>query len=184
MKISRKADWYKLFNLNIFNRTIVLDTNNSSEIKYEDIKNKKWCIRNMREYNAPFYEIDFGYLMNIINCNLKDIQIAEKAPDEHIIIQGNYKGNFAEVTFEKEAMGILTRADNYRLKPWKRISRLQLIDIIGYENVNYMNELIEIFCAKENSTDINDNPVIEFSYYSKPIGILNKRLIIWEIRHY
>ena len=186
MRIYNKSEWYELFNANLFNRTLMYTQDEFIKLDVEESKNKIWCIRNTKIANAPFEEVKYLRLLIMIaqkELN-KDEQIAEKAPDESIIIQGNYRGDLAEITFEKEAMGILLRAKDFYKKPWKQISRLQLIDIIGYESINYMNELIEIYNAKENSTNINDAPIIEFSYYDKPVGIHNKRLIIWEIRHY
>ncbi|NIU83358.1 MAG: hypothetical protein GWN64_07725 [Candidatus Thorarchaeota archaeon] len=145
--------------------------------------NKLWCLRSTSRPGSNFTEIGTIKLICKIGQGKlsKDTIITEKAPDDEIIVQGNYRGDFAEITFEKEAMGVLTRAPDYQYKPWKTISRLELQTLIGYENINYMNELIEMF---SEGTWVENNPIIEFSYYNKPVGIHNHPLIIWEIRHY
>jgi hypothetical protein len=108
--------------------------------------------------------------------------VAIQAPDEFIKIQGNYNGLNAEVTLDKRPMGDQTRDPNYQFNPWKNISRLQLRDIIGISNINKLDELVEAFSP--DSMLIKNNPIIEFSVYTKPIGVLKENMIIWEIRHY
>lgn len=186
MRIYNKEDWYKLFNLNLFNRTLMFTKKQFLKLSPKERYYKYWCIRNVKKSGAPFYQLDLdGVVKYMNNKEDKDSQIAEKAPDDYIIVQGNYRGDFAEVTFEKEAMGILLRAKDFYKKPWKKLSRLQFQSIIGYENISYMNELLEVYQKRKNNYSlIDDNPIIEFSYYDRPVGILNKRLIIWEVRHY
>jgi hypothetical protein len=104
---------------------------------------------------------------------------SEKAPDDAIIVQGNLMGNLAELTFAHDAMGTLSRSSDPKDWFWPQYSLLQLRVILGE---SYYERLMDLYEAViDGPTHI---PVIEFSLYSKPVGIHRERMIIWEIRDY
>jgi hypothetical protein len=109
--------------------------------------------------------------------NRKEYMVTECAPDHKIIVQGNYTGQLAEVTFKKKPMGVLSRSADPKDWKWERLSRLQLWHAVGREFYEFLNEIVEKFGE-------DAYPVVEFSLYGAPVGILQVPWIIWEVRHY
>lgn len=176
----RKRLWYKLFNSDLFNRTRTLLP---VEFKRQvDKLSGVWCVRYTKKSGQKFTcSKNLAALMKMVEHIPDDqYQLAEQAPDDAIVIQGNYNRLHIDVTFDKKPMGTLLRAKKF--KPWKRISKLTLQQYIGYENIRLFDDYLEMYEQDNTSNDIKYSPVIEFSYYNRPVGTLKKRLIVWEIR--
>lgn len=105
----------------------------------------------------------------------KNSIVSEQAPDDHILVQGEYDGTWARVSFEKTPMRFAFQ------KSSQEIRRVQLMGLIGRERYDQLEAVLEAF---NPTVDIYKNPVLEFSVYSRPVGLYGEDMIIWEVRNY
>lgn len=60
------------------------------------------------------------------------------------------------------------------------IATLFLRTTIGYDNLAWLNHLMDIY----EGADQSSSAVVEFTYFSVPVGALNQQMVIWEVRSY
>jgi len=173
--ISWKGGWYKIFHTGIYNRTAIFPKKDLIEKSKSYSDNTYFCYRNPKIPGAKFICFQKEKAINKLEEFDDSYMISERAPNKSIIIQGEYDGEHAEVSFIKEPMRFALQKERIR------ISRVQLIDLITYENYRLIDEIHEVHCT---SNTLGYLPIVEFSYYSEPIGINHENLIIWEIRNY
>jgi hypothetical protein len=174
VRVSSKRQWYEIQATGLFNTTF-----NSSVEEYRRRAldwplDKIFCIRTMGAGGGlftcrPNWEMTKLIETPAIKPLWSQIRISEQAPDDAIIVQGEYNGTVARISFEKTPMRFAFQQSSHE------ISRLQLLGILGYWRYKYLEDLLDAFDA---------GAVLEFSLYSKPVGIHHERMIIWEIRHY
>jgi hypothetical protein len=193
MRVNTKQDWYRYFNTDIFNRTRtwpVLDFLKFART-YSGDRLKEFALRNQKVVGGRLYIFSFQEMLEVYKaiivfgqyckngCHLicsfrqmiAEFIVSEVAPDDNILVQGNWNGDVADLSFDKHVMRIIPD------DKWiKNLSRLQLIGLIGYENYLTIEEL--------RSLADRDDAVIEFSLYDKGVGIHQEELICWEIRNY
>lgn len=184
--IKNKQEWYKYFQTTIFNRPNNYPVSTFLK-KCKQIPENEYALRSISKIGGGKFIVfpskNFickHILENAEFQNDSAYQVTEKMPDDKIIIQGNYDGIVAEVTTAKQPMGVLTRSPRYEDWHWPVMPRVQLKEILGVW-WEYLNDVHDAFSC---SLDVKYSPVIEFSYYSYPVGIHREPFIIWEIRNY
>ena len=101
--------------------------------------------------------------------------VCEQAPDDHIMVQGEYDGCCAEVSFKKTPMRFALQQERIHM------SRVAFIGLVGYERYRYIDDVHQQYYE---GNDLNDRPVVEFSIYDRRVGCFHKDIIIWEVRNY
>jgi hypothetical protein len=176
--IKNKKEWYKLFNNDVcFNRPAAYSLEEFLKVHKKYDFQKIFCFRNAAVTGAPFVCMPkWEALFRIKEKTFqKPYFICEQMPDEHIMVQGEYDGLCANISFKQTPMRFALQQERIE------ISRLQLLDLVGYTKYNMLNEFIEKY-NPEN--DLKHRAVIEFSFYDCPVGVFEKDYIIWEIRNY
>ena len=167
-----KSEWYRYFNSGIFNTTRSW-SGQDFVTQSKEIPDALFGIRStaharkhivIQDKNATVYELLHWKSMG----QLDTVRVFLKAPDEAIVLQGEFDGINVEATTCQKIMRHALEEERLIL------SRFQLRHKIGWEAYQ---ELIEW-------SDLYPGHVIEFSYYSQPVGVHNKPLVIWEIRKY
>jgi hypothetical protein len=172
MRVRNKKEWYALQKARIFNTTWNGSVQEFAAAIATWPVDKIFCIRTMGGGGGEFTCKPKVELMQDLaerKIEWKNFKISEQAPDDAIQVQGEFDGEVACITFEKIPMRLAFRKSEIT------VSRVQLLGLIGYEYYRYLKELLE---------DFEPGAVVEFSLYSRPVGIFKERMIIWEIRHY
>jgi hypothetical protein len=168
MQLVNKKQWYKIYFADTFNRTLSLSISEFQK-RYEQLPDRIYALRHQTRAQEPFI---LGSKQQILEkcCNVRDTEyfVTEKAPDEHILVQGEYDGLYATITFDKDVMR------NAFLRNKHNIGKLQLRLLLGDEYYSLLQRLSERYV----------DHVIEFSLYDRCVGIKSQRMIIWEIRKY
>lgn len=168
MEITSKQLWYKIYFADTYNRTISLSISEFKQ-QFDKLPERLYALRNIRGSMQPFIlGSKTEIFQKISQIKQEDYLVSEKAPDDLIIIQGEYDGLSCRVTFDKSVMREAFSKDNHH------ISKLQLRLILGDE----------YYCLLQRLSMKFTDHVIEFSLYSRPVGIKSQRMIIWEIRKY
>jgi hypothetical protein len=197
--IESKKEWYRLFNANIFNKP----QNWSLEVFLRDYEagvsnTGQYGLRNTRRTGATFVVDDavviYNYVKSLLTLNPKEgyvlntpkgvilphevdeYCVSEKAPDDIIVVQGEFDGFHGRVSTVKTPMRYAFQEEEILIS-----SRAQLISYTGYE---YYRKIMDTLELVDQSWDYYDRHVVEFSIYSKPVGIFNENMIIWELRKY
>ena len=171
LNFKNKRTWYKLFNSDCWNRTVKYPV--SVFLNAFDLLPVKsiYCLRNILKSGAKFVCSNKYFIRHMIDDDREitdsNYIVAVKAPDEHIIVQGHYDGLQAEVSTKKDALRFIQ--DDFKL-----ISRMGLMNLVGYHNYKKLDNLVHDY---SDSIFLKDRPVIEFSLYSKPVGIHKEKLI-------
>jgi hypothetical protein len=181
MRFDCKAQWFRYYGL--WNR--VKRWSHDEFLEGNPPEGDKYAIRKIAGQSGKFEVGDREHIRRILTEMgaeaRKEFSIATCAPDDHIVVQGNYDGTVAEVTFIKKTMGELSRSRDPAEHRWTQISRLQLLGIVGRELYDVLEGLIEVY---GEGTDVRNNPVVEFSLYDIPMGVDSMPYVIWEVRHY
>ncbi len=180
MKIRNKREWYKIQAMEVFNTTQNFSVTDFLKRAHEFPSTKMFCART-KVAGGGFFRCFTNEKMVRFLTHLPAhwdpswIQISEQAPDDAIVVQGEYNGEWARVTFEKTPMRFALQ------KSSAEISRVQLLGLIGPHHYRVLEKILEDF---NPTMDLSQNPVIEFSVYSRPVGMFNEAMIIWEVRNY
>lgn len=121
----------------------------------------------------------------------------ESAPDDLLVIQGEVtlETGFMEVRYStlKKPMRIaLAEGQKVVRGLAARVLLRHYLDDLDYETLNEMLDtyrLLESFrdLPVENPYTLDDpktRVTVEFSVWSRPVGHLNRRMVVWEIRNY
>ncbi len=176
VKVSTKRDWYVLQRAKVFNTTQNFSVPDFLKEEGKYSAEKIFCFRTQRAGGGAFVCMPKTEAVKQARAGKwKDSIVSEQAPDDAIQVQGEYNGTWARVTFVKRPMRFAFQESS------EEISRMQLLGLIGRESYQQLEDIITTF----NPTDCLDkNPVVEFSLYSKPVGLFSEHLIIWEVRNY
>ncbi len=176
MKISTKREWYKIQRSGIFNITKAYTPEEFLRIHKQYARKKMFCFRTMGEGGGKFVCMTAGQAVKEIRQGLwTNSLLSEQAPDDAIVVQGEYDGVQARITFEKTPMRFAFAVSS------QEVTRGELIGIIGWDLYRQLDGILEDF---NPSTNMDLNPVIEFSVYSKVVGTYAERMIVWEVRNY
>lgn len=197
--IPSKRDWYRLFNANIFNKT----RNFGLEEFLKDYDAGLSCegqfgLRNTRRTGATFVVDDaiviYNYVKSLLTLNPRagyaldtpsgqilphevgEYCVSEKAPDDAIIVQGEFDGFHGRVTTVQKPMRYAFPEEETLIS-----SRTQLIAYTGYDVYRRIMDVLEMV---DQTWDYYDRHIVEFSLYDRPVGIYDEPLIIWELRKY
>lgn len=111
----------------------------------------------------------------IAGTPIAHLRVYEGAPDDAIIVQGEYDGLHARLSYAKTMMRLIHPDE------WFNTSRGGLLAIVGYENYVKLNDMLDAYNA---SVFVNEGHVVEFSLYSRAVGVFDEEMIIWEVRRY
>lgn len=176
MQVSAKRDWYALQRSGVFNTTANFSVPDFLKEEGKYPAEKIFCFRTQRAGGGAFVCMPKTEAVKQARTGKwKDSIVSEQAPDEAIQVQGEYNGTWARVTFVKRPMRFAFQESS------EEISRMQLLGLIGKEHYDQLESVLDAF---NPTADANKNPVVEFSLYSKPVGMFQERMIIWEVRHY
>ena len=171
MKIRTKKDWYKINTL--FNHPKTFDLNAFLSLADKGkLPSGLYTTQNREVVQAAFYHLPLKQMCALIRRGKlpSSYKIMEAVPPLGVksLIQGEFDGINARISFLSEPMRSALLKEQYH------INRLHLRLLVGRMNYTQLLEILEMY----------ENHIIEFSIYDKPVGVLHKNMIIWEIRYY
>ena len=174
IRVPHKRRWYQIQAEGVFNTTFNASVEEYRRRCAEWPMDKIFCIRTMGHGGGvfdcrPHVELWRHLTTNIPPEKWENIRVSEQAPDEAILVQGEFDGTTARISFEKTPMRFALQKSEHN------ISRVALMGLIGYRYYRHLMDILD---------DFEPGAVVEWSLYGKAIGIHKERLIIWEVRHY
>ena len=176
MKVPTKKAWYALQRQGIFNTTANFTVPDFLKVEGKYPAAKIFCFRTQVAGGGAFVCMPkTDAVKEARSGKWKDALVSEQAPDDAIVVQGEFDGTWARISYVKRPMRFAFQEAS------EEINRTQLMGLIGKEHYAHLDSILEAF----NPTDcVWKNPVVEWSLYSRPIGMFKERMIIWEIRNY
>ena len=179
-----KKENYQLFNNGVYGNHTGSWSNAKDALR--DTRAELFAIRTHLKGARCDYDIPRAELLNREKDFLKTYQkqhlnISTMAPDDAIIFQGEamrtYQGLVLTYSTIKRPMRIALAQETLHAQgfnAWNLCSKF--MDAVSWENFNRLLDF--------ESNDPKYGPIVEFSVYDRPVGILGWNSLFWEVRRY
>lgn len=175
--IESKKQWYELQRTGMFNTTRHFTLDEFVFVHGQFPGDKMFSFRNAEVAGAPFVVMPKILIMESIlsGAFVSPYVVAEAVAKEWVVVQGEYDGLGADISFVKDMLRDAMDAER------QRVTRAQLIGVIGYERYRYLDGVHDCF---SHPTDLMKRSVVEFTVFDRAVGELGRDMIVWEVRNY